>query len=47
MLDRMKHIAENMPGPLTCPDGTRWHPAEILELVRVVEELQKSAEGSR
>ena len=28
MLERMKHIAETMPGPLTCPDGTRWHPAE-------------------
>lgn len=37
MIERMKHIAKNMPGPLVCDDGTRWHPAEVLELVKSME----------
>lgn len=38
-LERMRHIGRRMPGPLTCDDGTRWHPTEILALVEDVEEL--------
>ena len=39
-LERMRHIGRHMPGPLTCDDGTRWHPSEILALVEDVERLR-------
>lgn len=39
-LERMRHIGRHMPGPLTCDDGTRWHPTEILALVEDVERLR-------
>jgi hypothetical protein len=42
-LERMRHIGRRMPGPLTCDDGTRWHPTEILALVEDVERLQADA----
>lgn len=32
-IDRIKHIAENMAGVLTCEDGTKWHSAELLPLL--------------
>ena len=39
-LERMRHIGWHTPGLLTCDDGTRWHPTEILALVEDVERLR-------
>lgn len=45
-LERMRHIGRHMPGLLTCDDGTRWHPTEILALVEDVESLAKQLEAA-
>lgn len=37
LITRFKHIAAHMPGVLTCDDGTKWHPAEILLLIQIIE----------
>lgn len=38
MIERFKHIGVHMAGVLTCEDGTRWHPTELLMLVKEIEE---------
>ena len=36
---RFTHIADHIPGIQTCDDGTRWHPTELVELLKMVDEL--------
>ncbi len=38
-LRRFQHIGTYMPGPLTCDDGTTWHPAELLPFLAQVEAM--------